>query len=295
MFFSFDGNFSTTQVYVHSNDSHEQDTMITGSSADDEQPVSLLESLGFREYEARCLVALLGLGAATAAELSDEADVPRPRVYDVADELADWNLIEVADGEPRRYRALPAETVIEQIESTFRERIDALSEVLADLETSGTDDQEPGVWQLEGREAILGRLQAFVAEAESELALYVTDDLLTDDYVETLEAADARGVDLHFVTQSERMRSWLDSQFPDACVADGPDIWTRGSGEASVAHLAFVDWDAAMMVSVIQPTPAAPAEYHGTLIEGVECGFIITLRNVLRSALEEADVPPTAG
>ena len=276
------------------NDRHEQDTMKMGSSPD-ERPISLLESLGFREYEARCLVALLGRGAATATELSEDADVPRPRVYDVADELADRNLIEVADGEPRRYRALPAETVVAQIESTFRGRIDSLSEVLVGLETAGTDEREPGVWQLEGREAILGRLQAFVAEAESELALYVTDDLLTEDYVETLEAADARGVDLSFVTQSEQLRSWLGSQFPDAQIADGPDIWTRGSGEASVAHLTFVDWDAAMMVSVTQPTPAAPAEYHGTLIEGVECGFVITLRNVLRSALEESSAPPTAG
>jgi sugar-specific transcriptional regulator TrmB len=255
-------------------------------STDAEEAASLLETLGFREYEARCLVALLQGDGMTAADLGDAADIPRSRVYDAADALADRELAEVSDGTPRRYRALSADVVIDQLETVFHERIDTLSDVLADLETS-SDGTDPGVWQLSGLQSIRSRLREFVTEAEETLVVYVTDDLLEDEYVESLEAAQQRGVDLSVLIPSEDIRSWFDAEFPSARVTDGPDLWKQAPNGAVVAHLTFVDWDSAMMVSVTQESPADTPEYHSTLIEGVDCGFLITLRELLKTSLAE--------
>ncbi|WP_436934189.1 TrmB family transcriptional regulator [Halovenus marina] len=260
---------------------------MTDHSTAEIQVISLLESLGFREYEARCLLALLEGGEETAASISAAANVPRSRVYDVADALADRNLIEVSDGEPRRYRALSAAAIVDQLEATFHERITALSEQLVDLESETNDDSTSGVWQLGGKQPLQSRLTAFVTETNEELVIFAADDLFTDDYIETLAEMVESGISLTVLSQSEQMRSWLESQFPSAQVTDGPDIWASRPGEATVVHLAFIDWSSAMMVSKTQPTPADPPQYHGTLIQDVECGFIITLRTLLRDALDD--------
>jgi len=46
--------------------------------------VDALKSLGLTTYEARTFVALQKLGAGTASEVADIADVPRSQVYGAA-------------------------------------------------------------------------------------------------------------------------------------------------------------------------------------------------------------------
>lgn len=252
----------------------------------EDRAVTLLEELGFQEYEAKCLVALLEQSEGTAADISERADVPRSRVYGVAGSLAERNLLEVQEGDPRRYRALSAEAIIEQIDQTYQNRIEDVSKMLSRLESAESDTTDPGVWQLSGQSAICARLQEFVVEAEEELVVLVTDELLTERYVETLEAVADSGVQLTFVAHSADLRSWLASQFPDAQVAETPSVWTEMPGENDVAHLAFVDWSAVLMVSVTRETPADSSTFNATLIDGVICGFVLTLQQLLQDALD---------
>lgn len=60
----------------------------------------------------------------------------------------------------------------------------------------------------------------------------------------------------------------------------------------AVAHLAFVDWDSAMMVSVTQESPADSPEYYSALIEDVDCGFLVTLRGLLKTGLADQPTEP---
>lgn len=254
-------------------------------TASEDRAVSLLGELGFQEYEAKCLVALLKRSEGTAAAISETADIPRSRVYDVADSLADRNLVEVQEGDPRRYRALRVEAVLEHIERGYRDRLDELAEVLCRLEAADCDDTDPGVWHLSGRSSITSRLQEFVTDAEDELVVLVTDDLLTEEYVETLETVADRGVAVTFIAHSTDLRSWLATRFPDARVVETPPILTQMPGDSEVAHLAFVDWSAVLMVSVTRATPAASPTFNATLIDGVMCGFVLMLRQLLGDAL----------
>ncbi|MEM7823019.1 MAG: helix-turn-helix domain-containing protein, partial [Candidatus Aenigmatarchaeota archaeon] len=51
------------------------------------QVLDALKSIGLNLYERKLFVALLAKGVATAAELSEIANVPRSRSYDVLESL----------------------------------------------------------------------------------------------------------------------------------------------------------------------------------------------------------------
>lgn len=58
--------------------------------------IDSLMDLGLSEYEVRCFVALTQLSEATAKEISQVADVPQSRVYDVANQLHERGLVDAA-------------------------------------------------------------------------------------------------------------------------------------------------------------------------------------------------------
>ncbi len=59
--------------------------------------------LGLKEYEAKIYVALVGLGEANVRRIHEVSGVPRPRVYDVLNELAAKGFINIRQGSPLMY------------------------------------------------------------------------------------------------------------------------------------------------------------------------------------------------
>ena len=59
-----------------------------------------LKDFGLNSYEAKLWVALLSRGVSTAGELSDIANVPRSRTYDVLESLEKKGFIIVKIGNP---------------------------------------------------------------------------------------------------------------------------------------------------------------------------------------------------
>jgi sugar-specific transcriptional regulator TrmB len=101
-----------------------------------------LKTIGLNLYERRLWIALLARGASTAGELSEIANVPRSRTYDVLQSLAEKGFVVVQTAKPLRYVALPPEEALERakkkIEEDMKEairRIEMLkeSEVLREL------------------------------------------------------------------------------------------------------------------------------------------------------------------
>ena len=81
-----------------------------------------LKALGLNSYEAKLWVALLSVGTSTAGELSDIANVPRSRSYDVLEGLEKKGFIITQIGKPIKYLAIPPEEVLERVkESISRE------------------------------------------------------------------------------------------------------------------------------------------------------------------------------
>jgi sugar-specific transcriptional regulator TrmB len=74
-----------------------------------------IRDFGINSYEAKLWVALLSRGVSTAGELSDIANVPRSRTYDVLESLEKKGFIIMKIGKPIKYVAVPPEEVIERV------------------------------------------------------------------------------------------------------------------------------------------------------------------------------------
>jgi len=97
--------------------------------------VEQFEALGLSAYAARTYVALVGQDSGTAKSVSERADVPRTRVYDAADELSEWGLVEIEQATPRRFVPVSADTASELLRAEFTRRIEVLNDVLNALES----------------------------------------------------------------------------------------------------------------------------------------------------------------
>ena len=149
-----------------------------------------LRDFGLNSYESKLWTALLSRGIATAGELSDIANVPRSRSYDVLESLEKKGFIIMKLGKPIKYIAVTPGEVIERVKKKIKDEsekqtliIDKLngSEILEELNvlhTKGIDMVDPcelsGV--LKGRNNIYNHLESQIGHAEKSVILMTTED-----------------------------------------------------------------------------------------------------------------------
>lgn len=104
-----------------------------------DEAVEQLEALGLSVYAARTYVALVDHESGTAKSVSERADVPRTRVYDAADELSEWGLVDIEPSTPKQFVPVSADTASELLSEEFTRRIELLSDVLRTVEATGEE------------------------------------------------------------------------------------------------------------------------------------------------------------
>ncbi|QLH77801.1 TrmB family transcriptional regulator [Halosimplex rubrum] len=188
------------------------------------ETASLLETFGLTSYEAKCFVALTRIGHGTAREIAEVADVPRPRVYDSVESLADRGLADVQDAQPRRFRAPEPRDAVETVRREYGERLDRLEGLLPRLQSPEPREERAGVWVVEGDDAVSDRLAALADDAGDELLVVLAvESLLTDEVRDALAAADERGVEITVASPSPAIREAVAETVPAASVVE---TWT---------------------------------------------------------------------
>lgn len=250
-----------------------------------EVAIDALEDLGLTESEARCFIALTQLPQGTAKEVSQLADIPRSRVYELGDRLSERGLVAVQDANPRRFRAVSVETAIETLEQTHQDRLNEAARVLHEIETADEDEQEQGFWTVSGREAIVDATTDLLDQADEEIFLILTSEHVASEEVEErLQAAYDRGVTIIGGSVSDEMRKRAREEFPDALIFEPRIGWGETPSSGGVGRLLMVDRDA-VLTSAIEAGPA-PGMYDETAIWGRGTGFDKVLRVVLEQRLE---------
>jgi len=85
---------------------------------------------GLNTYEAKIWTALLSRGVSTAGELSDIANVPRSRSYDVLESLEKKGFVVMKPGKPIKYLAVPPKEVLENVKTQIEKNTERrLSEI----------------------------------------------------------------------------------------------------------------------------------------------------------------------
>ena len=102
-----------------------------------EQYIKMLMDLGLTYQEAKIYFALCIRGAATVSELSDLAEVPYTKTYDILNTLENKGLVVSLGGRPIKYEAVYPEvalkTLKENIENEYRKRLERFEKVSREL------------------------------------------------------------------------------------------------------------------------------------------------------------------
>jgi len=148
-----------------------------------------LKDFGLNSYEAKLWTALLSRGVATAGELSDIANVPRSRSYDVLESLERKGFVIMKLGKPIKYIAVPPTEVLERVKKTIKEDadkqvtvLDSLnkSEILSELNIlhkQGIDIVEPAelTGAVKGRQNLYNHLASAIKNAEKTVNIMTTE------------------------------------------------------------------------------------------------------------------------
>lgn len=100
-----------------------------------------LRDFGLNTYESRIWTALLSRGVSTAGELSDIANVPRSRSYDVLESLEKKGFIIMKLGKPIKYIAVKPEDVIERIKKKVKEQTEKKLMLIEKLKSEAILDE----------------------------------------------------------------------------------------------------------------------------------------------------------
>lgn len=162
-------------------------------------------------YEVKIWTALLSRGVSTAGELSDIANVPRSRSYDVLESLEKKGFVIMKLGKPIKYIAVPPAEVLERVKKNVKEdargqikRLESLkgTEVINELNTlhtQGVELIEPSdlSGSLKGRHNLYNHLELTIRNAEESVTLMTTSRGLLrkiEGLKQTFEKIKKRGV-----------------------------------------------------------------------------------------------------
>ncbi|MBT4824862.1 TrmB family transcriptional regulator [Candidatus Woesearchaeota archaeon] len=141
-------------------------------------------------YEVKIWAALLSRGVSTAGELSDIANVPRSRSYDVLESLEKKGFVVMKLGKPIKYLAVPPTEVLERVKKNMKkeaddkvQRLDELknTEILNELNSlhdQGIELVEPTdlSGSLKGRHNLYNHLELTIRNAEESVVIMTTSE-----------------------------------------------------------------------------------------------------------------------
>lgn len=228
-----------------------------------------LKTLGMSDKEAQVYLALLQLGPSTAYSIANKANLKRPTVYVVAEELFKKGYIVKSPHDKQMYVAHPTEIIFEEFENKFNKFKSSLPEFKS-LQ-SGINDK-PSVLYFEGVEGIKRALFYKVNEYHGKevLGFYADPSLvdhalldITHEYNNYLKknkikvkifTTDSKGLDtLGFIQYFKDINSTFSGKFLSS------DIYkSNASLEFYESFIKIIFWDTSVAL-IIESTPLAKA------------------------------------
>lgn len=204
-------------------------------------------------YEVKIWTALLSRGVSTAGELSDIANVPRSRSYDVLESLEKKGFVIMKLGKPIKYIAVPPKEVVERVKKNVqeyaKEEVKKLSDLkntdivdeLSALHTQGVELVEPAdlSGSLRGRHNLYNHLELTIRNAEESVTLMTTSQGFlrkVEGFKPTFEKLKKRGVKIRIaapITKDslpalKELQSIAEVRHTDNkarfCIVDGKEI-----------------------------------------------------------------------
>jgi HTH-type transcriptional regulator, sugar sensing transcriptional regulator len=154
---------------------------------------SLLQQLGFGEYEAKAYIALLRQSLQNGYELAKASGIPRANIYNVLKKLEERHAIirvEVSGG--TRYVPVAPDELTQRLNHQFKHVLGAARDSLAGLAKT---TEETYLWNIEGYATLIERARTLIDAAENNLVLAIWQPE-AQQLVENIASADTRGASI---------------------------------------------------------------------------------------------------
>jgi HTH-type transcriptional regulator, sugar sensing transcriptional regulator len=223
-----------------------------------------LKDFGLNSYESKVWAALLSRGVSTAGELSDIANVPRSRSYDVLESLEKKGFVVMKLGKPIKYLAVPPTEAIDRVKKRIKTQADEDEKQLEELKTSeilqelsllhtqGIETQDPAdmTGSIKGRENIYDHLEYQIKNAKEKVTIATTEEGLirkTGALLKQIKKAKERGVEITIAAPFSEKNRQAQSEMEGFvklkntkntnarfCVVDGNQITVMLSNEKEI-------------------------------------------------------------
>jgi len=131
--------------------------------------------MGLTEYETRIYLALLEIGATTARRLSEHANVPYSKIYEVLNSLEEKGWVQAQTGRPRRYYPKPPVEALEatkiRLENMMRDWEKSISAELQPLYDKMEIREKPEIWILRGEFNTIAKIREMTENVKTDLMI----------------------------------------------------------------------------------------------------------------------------
>ncbi len=140
-----------------------------------EEAKKVLRELGLTAYESAVYLSLIERGVMTASEVSESANVPFSKVYEVLNSLERKRWVEIERGRPTRYFAKSPVEAFQTVRRELDEKMRTLERTVADELQSLYERRElrekPDIWILRDEATVLAKLQEMLSKARSQVMI----------------------------------------------------------------------------------------------------------------------------
>jgi HTH-type transcriptional regulator, sugar sensing transcriptional regulator len=174
---------------------------MTGSGSEGGNPagtdarvIAALTDLGFSQYEARTYAGLIGREPMTGYAIAKDTLVPQPKVYETLGRLVERGAVLQVSGSPAKFVAVPPARVLNQLETSFRQRMATVELEVSRMRRETSQDHEFRMYkESDSWIAIVGAANDLISRATERI--YVSGHGTYLDALGTeIGAADRRGV-----------------------------------------------------------------------------------------------------
>ncbi len=138
-----------------------------------DENILVLKGLGLTMYEAQAYVALTSLISATAVEVSENAGIPRSKIYDVLKKLNEKNFIEIEDGRPLTYNVKSPVEVLSREKDKIDSEIDDTITRLTNVYENGMSQVQAPIWRIYGVEKIINQEVEIIKRAKKSINMRI--------------------------------------------------------------------------------------------------------------------------
>jgi sugar-specific transcriptional regulator TrmB len=169
----------------------------------DEKTLATLQKIGLTYYGAKAYAALIETGPSNAARISEEAEVPRSKIYEVLKRLEEEGWVKVQKGRPLVYKAIDPRRSIEERKAALYSDVDYATTELSRVFDRHFDKDAPKVWLIRGIDNILSRTIDMIGRAKYDIvllgAIYAPDEI--EQLKKQMSKARKKGISVRIITR----------------------------------------------------------------------------------------------